>query len=416
MNSSHRNHYDMIIAGAGASGLSLLWYITESDLLKNRSILLLDRSLTPADDKTWCFWDSNDLPMKDWIHHSWDSLNVRAYNHEFPAKLQKFGYHCMRSVDYSDALLKRAKADPRITLLEADITGFDTIVAEPPSTDRTSNGTPGSSKLGVVHTSQGDFTADWIFQSALKPVTPSDPSPRRHQNGIYLKQHFLGVEIKTEKACFDPSQATLMDFDTPQDRGLTFFYVLPFTPHEALIEYTFFTKTVLSRDEYMRGVEDYLSERFDLEASGYEITREEIGVIPMETRRYPARYNDRVVNMGTMGGLTKPSTGYTFTRIHRHCASIVSRLEQGRQPVVEGESQYRFRVYDTMLLYILEHQPAMGKQIFHDLFQRNRYDRVLTFLEEKTHPLQELAIFATLPYAPFLRSIWKMRRHILTGA
>ncbi|PTM07000.1 MAG: lycopene cyclase, partial [Bacteroidetes bacterium] len=46
----------MIIAGAGASGLSLLWYITESDLLKNRSILLLDRSLTPADDKTWCFW------------------------------------------------------------------------------------------------------------------------------------------------------------------------------------------------------------------------------------------------------------------------------------------------------------------------------------------------------------------------
>jgi lycopene beta-cyclase len=127
-------------------------------------------------------------------------------------------------------------------------------------------------------------------------------------------------------------------------------------------------------------------------------------------------YNDRVVNMGTMGGLTKPSTGYTFTRIHRHCASIVSRLEQGHQPVVEGESQYRFRVYDTMLLYILEHQPAMGKQIFHDLFQRNHYDRVLTFLEEKTHPLQELAIFATLPYAPFLRSIWKMRRHILTGA
>lgn len=402
MSSINPTHYDYIIAGAGASGLSLLWYITQSSQLQNRRILLIDRTLQPADDKTWCFWDSNDLPMKDWIHHSWDTLHVRAYDHEFPAKPRQFGYHCMRSVDYSKALLKLAADDPRITLLEADLTGFGTTTTGPSSAT--------APLQAIVHTSKGNFTADWVFQSALKPST------RQHPTGVYLKQHFLGVEIKTQNACFNPSQATLMDFDTPQHHGLTFFYVLPFSTNEALIEYTFFTKTVLTREEYMRGVESYLKERFDLDASDYEITREEIGVIPMETHRYPALYNKRVVNMGTMGGLTKPSTGYTFTRIHRHCASIVSKLEQGISPVVDGESKFRFRVYDMMLLSILEHQPAMGKRIFHDLFQRNTYDRVLTFLEEKTHPFQELAIFATLPYTPFLQSIWKMRRRILSGA
>jgi len=37
--------YDIIIAGAGASGLSLIWYILQSETLRDKKILLLDLSL-----------------------------------------------------------------------------------------------------------------------------------------------------------------------------------------------------------------------------------------------------------------------------------------------------------------------------------------------------------------------------------
>lgn len=393
--------YDYILAGAGAAGLSLLWYLLHSPALKEKTILLTDRSLQPNAEKTWCFWDDHEFPMKEWVHHSWDRLKVRAFDQEFTEKPSRFGYHCMRSLDYSQSLLQVARQDSRVTLLEAEIQGFDINNFAINNQDR----------RGRVITSEGTFDAEWVFQSALKPT-----GFHAQQVDVSLKQHFLGLEIKTNERLFEPGLATLMDFDTAQDRGLAFFYVLPFSEDEALIEYTFFTKNVLTEEQYMDGIRAYLKDRYSLTESDYEVTRKEMGVIPMEDRRYPPMFNDRVVNTGSVGGLTKPSTGYTFTRIHRHCAAIVQRLEKGEKPVVAGESSYRFRVYDMMLLYILEHQPKVAKKIFHDLFKRNPYDRVLTFLEEKTNLFQELAIFSTLPYTPFLHSIWKMKHRIFTGA
>jgi len=279
-------------------------------------------------------------------------------------------------------------------MLEAGITGFSSI-----------------GENGILHTDKGDFQADWIFQSALKPSEFRDLKV-----DISLKQHFLGIEIKTNRDLFNPDLVTLMDFDTDQKHGVTFFYILPFSKNEALIEYTFFTETVLSDEEYLEGIKNHLSEKYNLEEDDYKITRKEKGVIPMEDRRYPAWYNNRVMNIGSMGGLTKPSTGYTFTRIHRHCAEIVSELEKGNPPPATGLSSYRFRVYDMMLLYLLKHEPETSVKIFHDLFENNSFEKVLTFLEEKTGIGTEISIFASLPYLPFFKSIWKMKHRIFTGA
>ena len=136
----------------------------------------------------------------------------------------------------------------------------------------------------------------------------------------------------------------------------------------------------------------------------------------MEDTRYPAWYCNRVMNIGTVGGLTKPSTGYTFTRIHQHCKDIVSALEAGETPPVSKSSAYRFRVYDMMLLYLLENHQQTSIEIFNQLFKKNRFDRILQFLEEETHLGNELAIFSSLPYMPFFKAIYKMKHRIFTGA
>lgn len=386
--------YDLIIAGAGAAGLSLLWNIMQSDRLKNQKILLIDLSLTPKNDKTWCFWDDSNLPDSNLIHHSWKTLEVQAFGDLYNEELSEYRYHCMRSHAYSKAILQQAKKYPNIELLEASILDFSE-----------------SGQRGVVHTNKGDFSAAWIFQSAIH-----HKNFYRQKVDVSLNQHFLGAEIKSNRPVFDPEKVMLMDFDTSQKHGVTFFYVLPYSNTEALVEYTFFTETQLTEEEYTKGIEAYLSSRYTLGSSDYTITRTETGSIPMEDRRYPAWYNPRVLNIGTIGGLTKPSTGYTFTRIQKHCKQIVSALEKKQTPPVSNRSSFRFRVYDMMLLYLLEADPQVCKVIFHDLFKRNKFDTILKFLEEDTHIGQELSIFASLPSRPFFKAIYKKKHRILTGA
>ncbi|MDX1590357.1 MAG: lycopene cyclase family protein, partial [Balneolaceae bacterium] len=260
-------------------------------------------------------------------------------------------------------------------------------------------------------TGEDEITGTYIFQSALKP-----PDFDQVKVDLSLMQHFLGWEIETRKPIFDPDKATLMDFDVSQKHGVAFMYLLPFSKNQALIEYTLFSSSLLTDEEYETAIRSYLHTEMYLKEDDYSIIRKEKGIIPMEDRRYSTTWNDRVYNIGTVGGLTKPSTGYTFTRIHRQSAEIVSALEQQHKPTLDATSEYRFRVYDMMLLYLLETDPDTSVTIFRELFKRNTFDRILTFLEEKTSFPQELQIFASLPYMPFFRAIWHMKHRIVTGA
>ncbi|TVQ04373.1 MAG: hypothetical protein EA359_06615, partial [Balneolaceae bacterium] len=312
----------------------------------------------------------------------------------FRESLSEYHYHCVRSLDYSSNIIKRARLNSNISFLEADIIDFS------------SNG-----DTSKVHTSAGEYHGNWIFQSVLPP-----PGYHRAKVDISLLQHFIGWEIETEKQSFDPDTATLMDFNTSQKNGVTFFYVLPFTKTKALIEYTLFSEKLLETHIYEDALSDYIKDRYGLLKENYTITRVEKGAIPMEDRKYPQWYCNRVMNTGMAGGYTKPSTGYTFSRLHDMSKKIVTALEKGVKIPDIKASGYRFRVYDMMLLYLLKNETDISIQIFRDLFKKNKFDRILQFLDEETKFVQELRIFSTLPYMPFFRSIYKMKHRIFTGA
>jgi len=396
MNSTDKKdqNYDYIIAGAGASGLSLLWNMLRSDKLGSKSILLVDLNFHPVNDKTWCFWDNSNIPFEELIYHTWSNLEVSALSNRMSEDLSRYKYYCIRSVDYSKKILSLAEKSNNVTLMESKIFDFKA-----------------EKNQGVIVTEQGNFKAKHIFQSALKP-----PGLQKEKLDISLKQHFLGWEIETKKDFFDPDKAIFMDFDIPQTNGISFFYTLPFSETKALIEYTIFSSDVLTDEQYELELISYLKTKFNLESDDFSIIRREKGVIPMEDRRYPSMYCNHVYNMGTAGGLTKPTTGYTFTRIQKHSREIVNALEKETPVPKQRASSYRFRIYDIMLLCILDRQRDISVQIFHDLFKYNSFDRILQFLEEETHLGQELKIFSTLPYTPFFKSIWKMKHRIFSGA
>ncbi len=387
--------YDYIIAGAGAAGLSLAHALLSSDVLSSKRILIIDKTLDPAIDKTWSFWADPSQSVTHFAYRSWQEVTVTAFHHHFHTNLKNLRYFCVKSEDFTAKILSEIQESPQITLLKASI---EKVIAQPKSV--------------TIYTNKGEYSGEWCFQSVIKKPQPT----KGNQKEIELLQHFMGWEIQTKKPIFNKDEVILMDFDTQQGDGVTFFYILPFSKNYALIEHTMFSDSMLSEESYEEQIKAYLSKKFHLQNQDYQLVRKELGAIPMESTRFASWLNPRTMSIGMVGGHTKPSTGYTFMRIQKQVQSIVTSLEKNEKPFHDGASRYRFRIYDMMLLSILDQDPKMGVKIFHDLFKKNSMELVFKFLDERTHFLEELKIFSTLPYMPFLKAIYQLRSRILNGA
>jgi lycopene beta-cyclase len=238
--------------------------------------------------------------------------------------------------------------------------------------------------------------SEYVFSSIIPEKI------RENENEIRLLQHFKGWFIETPTAVFDPLAATLMDFRVPQTNGTTFVYVMPFSPTSALVEYTLFSHALLDPKAYDTALEAYVRETLNLR--GYSIVEEEFGVIPMTSREFPEKLNN-IIYLGTAGGQTKPSSGYTFNFIQRHSDRLIKSLEKtGKPGRVSSLPHKRFRLYDHTLLHILANEKMEGVKIFSGLFSNNKMTEVLQFLDNETSLTQELRLVSALPTRLFLRA------------
>jgi lycopene beta-cyclase len=245
-----------------------------------------------------------------------------------------------------------------------------------------------------VDTASGRFTAAYVFNSIYeKPLLQ-----RKH---VYLLQHFKGFVIRTSEPAFDPSVGTLMDFRTSQANGTAFVYVLPLSDREALVEYTMFTAQLLAAEAYDVAVHDYIHRVLDIPE--YEVVSTEFGVIPMTDYPFPT-HDQNIINIGTAGGATKPSTGYTFSFIQRQADDIMHQLHAGQFPVpMPGSRSGKFRLYDSILLKVLAGNKLPGDYIFTQLFRKNRMADVFAFLDNETNLWKDLTIINSLPKKVFAR-------------
>jgi lycopene beta-cyclase len=235
----------------------------------------------------------------------------------------------------------------------------------------------------------------WVFNSLqLSP-------PQRSAGHHFLLQHFLGWVIRAPDPLFDPSVATLMDFRVEQGGDTRFVYVMPFDAHTALVEYTVFSPQVLPRADYVAALKRYIQEHLRIDR--YDAQHEEFGVIPMTDLPYPVRPSANVFNIGTAGGRTKPSTGYTFKRIQTHSAEIAAALKTTGSPVVTAPlPNRRYELFDSTLLNVLERGRDSGKQVFSDLFARNPPQRVFRFLDEETTLAEDIQIMTSVNMPAFV--------------
>jgi lycopene beta-cyclase len=194
-----------------------------------------------------------------------------------------------------------------------------------------------------------------------------------------------------------------MNFNVPQKGNTRFIYVLPLSPNKALLEYTLFSAQLLERKEYVTAINDFLK---TLPTGGYEVIEEEEGKIPMTCYRFDLKNNSSLLHIGTAGGWTKPSTGYTFQRINEKTKELVDFLKKNK-PLSHFGKRGRFWFYDLLFIDVLAKNNAHGADLFKRMFQKNSPETIFQFLDEKSSIAQEFQIMRSFNVRQFVKALWK---------
>jgi len=378
--------FDYLIIGGGAAGLSLAYHIAREPRLADKKVLIIEPEAKDQNDRTWSFWADEPTLFDEIAAHEWRQIAFRSPGFERVIDLETYRYRMVRGLDYYQ-FVRRALAD---NAQFSSVTGTVQILKN----------TAGGVR---VQSSAGEFTARYAFDSR-PPVMA--PQPEKYH---YLLQHFVGWEIETETDVFDPAVVEFMDFRGEQRHEARFMYVLPFTPRKALVEYTLFSANPLPKADYEAEIRAYL--RDTLGVRNYRIEAEEIGAIPMTNHPLPAREGAHIINLGTRGGRAKPSTGYAFKRIQQHSARLVAALAgTGHPPPDPTGDRWQFRLFDTLLLDIMQRRGETTRDVFRQLFARNPVARIFRFLDETTSWADNLRVMNSVAPGPFLRSIAQVLR------
>ncbi len=376
-----RTKVDYLVIGAGLAGLSLALEL--SDLLERtgRTMLILDASIGGYPPRTWSFWEAGPGSYDDLLAAQWSSVYIAGGEESLRRDIRPYRYKTLSSDAFRTYAFDRLANCACISFREDTVRALSTIRS-------------GTGRV-LIQGSKGEYIADRVFDSRWSPADLQGFA------GITLWQQFKGWFVETDSPVFDPGTVDMMDFRTEQDQGaVAFFYVLPFSDRRALVEYTLFTATAAEKSLLDQKLADYMRDKTGGDA--YHIRDKEYGMIPMTGYRFTQRV-PYVYPIGTAGGCSKPSSGYTFTFVQRQVQHIRLRLEQDRFRTSLMHIG-RFHFYDRVLLRVIAREPARGSDVFVRLFRRNPPARVLRFLNNDTTLMDEIRIFATLPIGAFLRS------------
>ena len=194
-----------------------------------------------------------------------------------------------------------------------------------------------------------------------------------------------------------------MDFSINQNSSTQFMYILPFSKTEALVEYTLFSEQLLETDKYKSALKDYLSSSGIL---NYQIKSRESGKIPMTCYPFFELNTKNILNIGSAGGWSKPSTGYTFKNIDRNTSRILDFLKEDRS-FKEFLKKDRFWFYYLIFLDVLFYKNHLGKTLFTSMFKKNDPKTIFRFLDNKSSIYEEFKIMLSFPKLIFLSAVLK---------
>lgn len=373
--------YDYIIVGAGASGLMMAYRMAKDSFFANKSILILDKEKKTKNDRTWCYWEQGDGEWDDILNHSWRKIQFASDFYSSKENITPYSYKMIRGEDFYQKIWKSLENKSNITFIQEPVAK---ILQE--------------EKLAKVVTAKNTYFSENIMNSIMF----SDAYKKQTKYPV-LQQHFVGFFIKTKENVFDDSTATFMDFTVEQRGNTRFMYILPYKKNEALFEYTLFSADLLPYDQYKVAIEKYLLEKGITE---YEIVEKEQGSIPMTCYEFWKSNSTNLINIGTSGGWSKASTGFTFKNIDKKTVQLIHHLKQEKS-LDTFYKKTNFWFYDLLLLDILAKNNHLGAAIFAKMFKKITPQKIFKFLDEETSIMEDLQIFVKMQKRLFTKALFK---------
>ncbi len=380
----HSQFYDIVIIGAGLSGLQMLIQIKEHyDFFKHKKIAIIDKSKKTENDRTWSFWEEGFSRWDLIAQKTWDKAefhNKKSYTFN----LDPYRYKSIEARYFYEYALRYLDQFPGIHLIH----------------DEVLNVQPKVNQVEIHFKSEEKIECTYCFDS--RP----DLQKLENTNEIYLKQHFKGAFVLFREDIFDIETANLMDFRLSYKDLCSFTYVLPITKRKALVEFTLFSKDLIedaSYDEHIKiYIEKYISKR------PYKIFKTEQGVIPMTTYDFQQDHKLGHFKIGTSGGWVKASTGYAFKNSEKKAAKVIQNLKENKDPM-DGVYSKRYQIMDQLFLDVLSYRNDKAAALFEELYSKNSIQQIFKFLDEESTIQEDIAIMSSFKPAKFLRAILRQK-------
>lgn len=352
--------------------MSLLYEMSKLPNFEAQRILVVDKSEKKDNDRTWSFWAPKGLEYKSISTKSWKKGAIyERPGHKIPIKFDEFEYHTVYGIDFYNYIHSKLSAFKNITFLTNGISKVE----------------QGSVTLHNRQIYQGKSIVNSIFKKEELPKANTD---------IFMWQHFYGWFVKFEESIVDDSEFVMMDYRDCDHDSTNFFYQLPFSAQEVLIEFTEFSMRDYSEAEIEEKIRSYISEYFPNKK--YSVERKEKNAIPMTNHKESLIPTKGVYNIGTIAGFVKPSSGYAFVRTIEKTKKLASKvLAHKTEKETRTFHATLFELFDNTLLSILSKQSLQGYQVFPGLFKNQPGDFVIRFLQEKIKVLDLFKIMWPMP-------------------
>lgn len=386
--------YDVVILGAGCAGLSLCLALLEHGA--TGPILLVDSRVEYADDRTWSFWDLEPTRFTHLARARWSTWGVGTKDGVVRSSALSTPYVSLAANDFYREALARLAEHPNVRMLLGEGALGYRPIAEGLEVE-----TPRLRVRG----------AQLVDSRGLRPAARE--LAEAATRSTWIPQKFVGWHVVASRPVFRPDECLLMDFDVDQSRGLRFGYVLPVSATESLVENVYLSDARVTEAEHRVELEAYLLTKFGLEAGSYTVLGDEHGNIPMTDHVFERRPMPGVTVLGTLGGATRPSTGYAFLRIQRSSEAAALRM-LGSAGGMDGGADASSRVrtprtvrvslLDRVFLRFLADHPERAPLVFARMFGRVPADSLVRFLSDASTPADIARLILALPKGWFLAS------------
>ena len=351
--------FDYIILGGGCAGLSLAYELHIHEKLKDKTLAIIEPRSEYKRDKTWSFWKVIPHNFDDCVKKSWENFSINVPGKTNYLECKYFPYQSIDSGLFYEKINNKLKENKNISFFK--------------------------------NTAEINTKNSFIFNSV----------PNIKKNYLNLWQHFCGVEIELENNFFDEGIFNLMDFDCEQRENVHFFYTLPYSKNKALIETTWLSKmNDNSLKDYDNQISDYIEKH--LKIKDYKISYKETGAIPLFYPLYEKERNK--INIGTAGGMTRLSTGYTFLNIQEHSKFIRENIEK-ISTIKKFEIGKKYQFLDDIFLRVLNKHPEKMSNIFFNMFKASP-KTVIKFLSNKSNFIEDLSIIMKMPKWTFIKALF----------